>query len=158
MSIVIERDTGEFVSSSTLKRLWGYVSLKPIPRVATLDVLCRFIGYPSFAAWREALKHSPDFESGFFSTTYLLSDDLQSGEKLLIGWDPNRLVTLEYLGENRFRVLQSVNSKLRDGDEFMTSQFLLGYPLFIDHLDRADGPTPSFVAGKISGLNRLEKL
>ena len=36
--------------------------------------------------------------------------------------------------------------------------FLLGYPLFIDHIDRVGGPTPSYVAGKNDGLNRLEKL
>lgn len=158
LSIVIERDTGDFVSSSTLKRIWGYVSLQPVPRVATLDVLCRFLGYPSFGAWREAQIHSPEFESDFFTTKYILSEELPVGSRLIIGWQPNRLVTLEYLGENRFRVLESANSKLREGDEFVVSQFLLGYPLFIDHIDRADGPTPSFVAGKVSGLNRLEKL
>ena len=33
LSVTIEREIGEFVSSSTLKRLWGYVSLHPAPRV-----------------------------------------------------------------------------------------------------------------------------
>ena len=45
LSVVIEREINEYISSATLKRLWGYVSLKPAPRVATLDVLCRFIGH-----------------------------------------------------------------------------------------------------------------
>ena len=31
--------TGELLSASTLKRLWGYVSLKPIPRLSTLDAV-----------------------------------------------------------------------------------------------------------------------
>ncbi len=50
LSVVIEREINEYISSATLKRLWGYVSLKPVPRVATLDVLCRFIGQPSSKA------------------------------------------------------------------------------------------------------------
>ena len=41
LSVVIEHEIGEYLSSSTLKRLWGYVSLRPTPRISTLDVLCR---------------------------------------------------------------------------------------------------------------------
>ena len=158
LSVVIERDINEYISSATLKRLWGYVSLKPAPRVATLDILCRFIGHPSFNAWREELKHSPAFESGFFSTPCITTEELGVGDRLLIGWAPNRLVTLRYEGDDCFSVLESENAKLRPGDRFRTTQFLLGYPLFIDHIDRADGPTPSYVAGKTGGLNRLEKV
>lgn len=158
LSVVIERDTNEYLSASTLKRMWGYVSLKPVPRVATLDVLCRFIGHSSFASFREALKQSPVIDSGFFTTKVIASADLAPGEIVLIGWEPNRLVTLEYLGDNRFRVLKSENAKLLEGDEFVAIQFLLDYPLFIDHIDRSDGATPAFVAGKNSGLNRVEKL
>ena len=44
LSVVIEHQVGEMLSSSTLKRLWGYVSLSPTPRVATLDILSRFVG------------------------------------------------------------------------------------------------------------------
>ena len=158
LSVVIEREIKEYISSATLKRLWGYVSLRPAPRVATLDVLCRFIGFPSFNAWREELKHSPAFESGFFSTACITSEELRLGEMILIGWEPNRLVTLLYEGNDIFTVLKSENAKLKADDRFRAAQFLLGYPLFIDHVDRADGPTPSYVAGKTNGLNRLEKL
>ena len=158
LSVVIERDINEYISSATLKRLWGYVSLRPAPRVATLDVLCRFIGFPSFNAWREELKHSPAFESGFFSTACITSEELRAGEMILIGWEPNRLVTLLYEGNDTFTVLKSENAKLKADDRFRATQFLLGYPLFIDHIDRADGPTPSYVAGKNNGLNRIERL
>ena len=44
LSIIIENKIGELISSSTLKRLYGYVSMKPVPRKSTLDVLSRFIG------------------------------------------------------------------------------------------------------------------
>lgn len=158
LSVVIERDINEYISSATLKRLWGYVSLKPAPRVATMDLLCRFIGYPSFTAYREALKASPAFESGFFSAPCITSGELKAGEKILIGWAPNRLVTLLYEGDDTYAVLKSENAKLQADDRFRATQFLLGYPLFIDHIDRADGPTPSYVAGKTGGLNRLEKI
>ena len=157
LSVVIEHEIGEYISSSTLKRLWGYVSLKPTPRISTLDLLCRYIGRQSFAAFREELKRSGAVESGFFTTPYLSVADLQAGERVLIGWAPNRLVTLEFEGGDTFRVLASENAKLQEGDRFQAAQFLLGYPLYIDRIQRADGTTPSYVAGKNGGLNRVEK-
>ncbi|MDD5820332.1 MAG: hypothetical protein PUC96_07590, partial [Bacteroidales bacterium] len=68
LSIIIENKTGELLSSSTLKRLYGYVSMKPVPRKSTLDVLSRFIGYRSFEDFRSELKTNPKFSSNFFST------------------------------------------------------------------------------------------
>ena len=35
---------GERVSTSTLKRIWGYVSTTSMPRIGTLDVLAQFVG------------------------------------------------------------------------------------------------------------------
>mgnify|MGYP003318672969 CR=1 FL=1 len=51
LSVVIEHTIGELISSSTLKRLWGYVSLNPTPRIATLDVLSRFVGHKDFRSF-----------------------------------------------------------------------------------------------------------
>ena len=157
LSVVIEHEIGEYLSSSTLKRLWGYVSLRPTPRISTLDVLCRYIGHQSFAAYREALKYSGAVVSAFFSAPCISSSELEAGEKLTIGWAPNRLVTLRYEGDDTYGVMTVENAKLQVGDRFRATQFLLGYPLYIDHIQRSDGTTPSYVAGKNGGLNRVEK-
>lgn len=156
LSVTIEREIGEFISASTLKRLWGYVSLQPSPRIATLDVLSRYIGAGSFAGFCKGLKDDPTIESGFFTTRFVVSDDLAEGDTVTIGWAPNRLVRLQYLGNSSYRVVRSENAKLRDGDEFNASQFMLGYPLFVDRILRAGEYTPSYVAGKTAGLNYLE--
>ncbi len=156
LSLTMERETGGFVSASTLKRLWGYVSLKPAPRVATLDVLSRYVGYSSFTKLCQALKDDPAVESAFFTTRFVVSEELKEGDIVTIGWEPNRLVKLEYQGNNLYKVLSSANSKLCVGDEFSASQFMLGYPLFVDRIKRGDVYTSSYVAGKVEGLNRLE--
>ena len=44
LSVVIEHEINEMISASTLKRLWGYVSSNPSPRVSTLDILSRYVG------------------------------------------------------------------------------------------------------------------
>ena len=156
LSVTIERETGDYVSASTLKRLWGYVTLQPSPRIATLDVLARFTGAASFADFRKQLKTDPSFESSFFTTRFVLADELVEGDLVSLGWAPNRLVKLKYLGAYKFLVISSENSKLMVGDEFSSSQFLQGYPLFVDRIYRAGNYTPSYVAGKLEGLNLLD--
>ncbi len=120
-------------------------------------MLCRYIGYQSFAVYREALKKSGTVESGFFSTPCVSSADLKVGDTVTVGWPPNRLVTLRYEGDDTYAVIKIENSKLQVGDRFRATQFLLGYPLYIDRIQRPDGSTPSYVAGKNGGLNRVEK-
>ena len=77
LSLDIERETGDHLSASTLKRLWGYVSLHPVPRVATLDVLSRYIGFKSFQEFCQSLKNDGNEVSGFFGTSCISVKDLR---------------------------------------------------------------------------------
>ena len=129
LSVVIEHDTGALLSASTLKRLWGYVSLKPIPRLSTLDVLCRYIGKRDFKAFCNSLKDESFYDSGFFSAEYVDVRDLKTGAAVTIGWPPNR---------------------------FQRSHLILGYPLYISSILRDGKQTPSFVAARSDGLNLLK--
>ena len=156
LSVVIEHDTGELLSASTLKRLWGYVSLKPIPRLSTLDVLCRYIGKRDFKAFCDSLKDESFYDSGFFSAEYVDVRDLKTSASVTIGWNPNRLVCLKYLGKSEFEVVASENSKLLPGDRFQLSHLILGYPLYISSILRDGIETPSFVAARSDGLNLLK--
>ena len=131
LSVVIEHTIGELISSSTLKRLWGYVSLNPTPRIATLDVLARFIGYKDFKGFCEGLKESQAFTSTFFSSKCQTVAELSEGAKVTLGWAPNRLVILNYLGSFEFEVIRSENSQLKPGDRFELSEIIIGYPLYI---------------------------
>ena len=158
LSVVIEHDINERLSSSTLKRLWGYVSNNSSPSLTTLNILSRFVGKRDFRAFCEDLKHQELFESSFFSATFVSAADLRPGNELVIGWHPDRLVRLEYLGECRFRVVHNLNSSLREGDEFDCSAFFLGYPLYIPRILRDGEFTPSYIAGSANGLTSLDLL
>ena len=63
LSAKIEEQTGQIVSTSTLKRLYGYMSLKPKPRMATLDILSKFVGRSGFRDLCLELQESSDFLS-----------------------------------------------------------------------------------------------
>lgn len=156
LSVVIEHQIGELISSSTLKRLWGYVSLNPTPRVATLDVLSRFIGHRDFKAFCDYLKDSQVYASNFFTSKCQTVAELKPDTVVHIGWAPNRLVKMLYLGNYQFEVISSENSQLMVGDRFELSEIIVGYPLFISRILRNGAYTPSYVAGQIDGINLLK--
>ena len=156
LSFVIEHQTGEQISSSTLKRLWGYVSLNPTPRIATLDILSKFVGHKNFKAFCEGLKDSEAFVSTFFTAKYQTVAELVPGVQVTIGWSPNRIIRLSYLGDFQFEVIASENSQLQVGDRFELSEIIVGYPLYISRILRNGEYTPSYVAGRQGGINLMK--
>ena len=155
LSVVIEHEIHERISATTLKRLWGYVSYNSSPTIATLDVLARYVGEPDFLHFCASIRKSDSSESGFFSSVRIAASDLETGTMLRIGWNPNRIVIIEYLGECRFRVCKNYNSSLREGDEFEASAFMQGFPLYIPRLLR-NGEFISYIAGSVNGLTTVE--
>ena len=156
LSVIIEKTTGELLSSSTLKRLYGYVSLNTVPRKTTLDILSRFIGNRDYETFRISLSNDPQFSSRFFSAKTVTTSELKAGDRLRIGWPANRIVTLNYLGDDLFEVETSVNASLVKGDRFRQVSFMKGYPLYLSRILRNGDYTPAYVAGMNSGLNLLE--
>lgn len=156
LSADIERVNGERISPSTLKRLWGYVQSNPIPRGATLDILCRYVGNRNFKEFCINLKRNSNSESGHFTSKYISTSELEAGQKLLVGWNPDRIIQLSYLGDFRFRVLSSENAQLQEGDEFDATSFSLGFPLYIPSIIRKDEKLPSYIAGSLNGLTTLK--
>ena len=47
----IERETGEHVGITTVKRLWGYIGNDSRMREGTLSVFARFVGYADWSAF-----------------------------------------------------------------------------------------------------------
>ena len=144
------------LSASTLKRLWGYVSDSHKPRVGTLDVLARYLGHADYRAFVRWLKTSTRFNSSFIHADQLVSNALVVGDEVEIGWNPNRLIRLRYLGESLYEVVAADNSKLCVGDRFLTGCFLKGQPLFLPYLIRRGERTEPFVAGRNGGLSILK--
>ena len=156
LSVIIEKATGDLLSSSTLKRLYGYVSLNTVPRKTTLDILSRFIGNRDYETFRISLSNDPQFSSRFFSAKTVTTSELKARARLRIGWPANRIVTLHYLGDDLFEVETSVNASLVKGDRFRQVSFMKGYPLYLSRILRNGDYTPAYVAGMNSGLNLLE--
>lgn len=157
LSAGIEFTLREHMSESTLERLWGYSTRRyDTVSVRTLNVLCRFIGIHSWEQFCESLS-SEGHESELFTGSTINAADLAVGTRIRIGWLPDRMCTVRYLGDNRFIAEETLNSTMQSGDTFSCLQFQKGRELHLDDFRKAD-PSERFryVVGINSGLTTLE--
>ena len=146
---------GQEISTSTVKRLWGYVNDQHKPRLQTLDILCQYIGFPHFKDFCDHLKEKEEYNSSFFTTKQIHVPDLHAGDRVEIGWSPNRYLQLHYHGNHQFEVIEARNSKLQVGDQFECMDFYLEQPLILSHVWRNNQKTESFIAGRHGGLSLI---
>ena len=156
----VEAAIREHLSESTLERLWGYSTRgADAVSVRTLDVLSRYVGASSWKDFCDGLKASSPVESEEFAGESVISTRLEPGSRLQLGWLPDRLVTVTYIGHNRFVVEESLNSSLQPGDSFECLQIQVGHPLYLDRFRRAGSTAESrYVAGERHGLTSVKAL
>ncbi len=149
--------TGELLSLSTLKRLWGYVGGFSVPRYSTLDILSRYVGCKDFKEFKDSLDTEDFIDSRFFGGTLVRSEDLEPGKELILCWNPDRRVKIEYMGDDLFRVVDSGGSKLENGDRFTAKAFIQGQPLYLTEIIRGtgDASVKAYVAGLRGGLTSI---
>lgn len=144
----IFKEVKELVSVTTLQRVWGYSS-RTVENLSlyTINILSTYVGARDWADFCEILHAGALSESNMFDIEGISTADLHPGDRLVIGWQPDRLCTVRYLGDNRFITEESVNAKLRKGDTFSCLHFALDKPLYLENLHSADG----YVTGKRYG-------
>lgn len=145
------------INAKTLKRLFGYdkTDEESFIRLYTLDVLSRYLGYGNWNAYLEHLRLLEGSGSGDFKGEEINAEDLSIGDTLRIAWQPNRKSTLKYLGNQKFEVTETENSKWQVGDTFLCKHFIMGKPLYVDNLTGKDGVLKSamYVVGEKGGIN-----
>lgn len=154
LSFDIEKQTGQRIGVNTLKRLLGYIDGVKEPRLFTLDTIARYIGYSNWDEMLESFDQS-DNSSSFTSIEEINIHSLSMGNKIKFTYSPNRIVVIEYIETNKFRVVDSLNSKLQFEDIIEVNHFVLNYPLIISNVIREDISMGKFTAGKISGITSL---
>lgn len=155
---VIEMEQRQHISESTLERVWGY-STRGYDTISlhTLDVLSQYAAGCCWEDFCQKLHTESGCESELFDVEHISSSDLAIGDRLLIGWLPDRLCQVRYLGDNRFIAEECYNSKMQAGDTFSCLQFSLGRPLVLDDLYRDNSRLGSpYVVGQKNGLTTLK--
>lgn len=154
--------TGETISTTTLRRFWGYQEQRDDRTVAphTLNQLSRMLGH---ADWNGFCEHasagspqSEERQSGFVSkNNFLDSESLNFGDRIAVTWLPDRRIVIEYQGVEVFRVISAEHTQLLKGDVFSCAHFVQGQPLLCRSLIRVGFATSNYVCGKRSGIKFL---
>lgn len=156
--------TSEYISETTLKRLWGYLNENVSTRKTSLSIIVRALG---FADWNDFLERNDHQQSEknissnpTFGDSINVVKDLQKGERVMLYWYPGRECLVEYTGDSNFKVIESVKTRLLPGDTFSTHLILEGHPLYLYNLRKEGrkGEPMSYICGKIHGGIFFKKL
>ena len=147
-------ETGSLLSPTTLKRLWGYLREKEIqtPRLSTLNILSKYIGYVDYTTFCKYQDHKGVCESDFITNNCLQTKSLYKGDKIKLLWQPDRCVTIQYIGLYMFKVLESRNSKLSVNDIFICERIIENQPLLLSNLIHENGDPVNYICGKKGGV------
>jgi hypothetical protein len=146
--------TKQKISVSTLKRLLGFVSGVQEPRLYTLDVLAKYLGYNNWDFYLEEIKSISNSE--FFNIEKLEVESLKVDTKIQVSYEPNRILSLNYIGNFKFKIESSENSKLQVGDIVKITNFVKNFPLLISEVKRNDNDLGQYRAGKSGGLSEIK--
>lgn len=135
LAMAIKEATGQTLGTTTLKRMMGFVSGPASPRPSSLDIIAQYLGYPDYDLLAKDIGQDADI-SDFREVESLDSADLEPGEQIQLTYQPNRLLVLTYIGDNKYVVNESRGSKLLKGDKLMIAGFYVGFTLLISDVER----------------------
>jgi hypothetical protein len=147
--------THAYISPSTLKRLWGYIKYKYVPRETTLDILARYAGYMSYNDFCYNNKAILESASKFLNGRQIDSSEIKDGSVVSVLWQPDRYAEFQKEEEMKFRVIVSKNGKLKEGDECIITTFIDSHPLYVNNVIREGVNLKTYVAGKQGGVKIL---
>lgn len=147
--------TNEHIGVNTIKRLLGFIDDDRNPRISTLNIIAKYLGYFDW----EMLSKANVFNSTFDEIEGELDiTNLRIGQRLELSYLPNRIVKIEYKGNYIFEVVNSINSKLQIGDTFDMRYLILNYPLVASNVTRNGKILGQLKAGQISGITSIKIL
>lgn len=142
----------QFVSTTTLKRVWGYVAEDVQPRIGTLDILARLLCYRDWESYCAGSRSEELPSAPAMGKQLSVGAGLSVGDRIRLTWQPGRVCDVEYMGNSKFRVVASQNTRLRAGNTFRCSLIIEGEPLYIDRLQQENLPPIAYVCGKRQGV------
>lgn len=155
LSTQIKTVINEDLSSSTLKRFFGYITKTGTPNNTTLSILSRYLGHKGWKDFCQSMS-----ESDFIADDSIITSDLSKADIVHFEWSPDRVYEAKYLGNGRFEVIVAQNGTLGVGDKFSASGFTLNHPLYMNKIERVSNGGSSaqsnYVAGYRSGLTNIE--
>ena len=145
--------TGEKVSLNTIKRLTGILSYDSSPREITMNIIAAYLGFPDWTTLELYLNNKiSEFntESGFIDLSML-----PVGQEVQIEWLPDRKIRIRHDEGNKYRVVESLNSKLETGDILKLSQIAVGFPFIVGDVQRNNQSLGNYTAAPTDGITKF---
>ena len=159
---VIFRRTGEYISTTTLKRIWGYLNEPLQTRPTTLSLLARTVGYKDWedfvmrsgkASTEKKIPSSPKFGKAIN-----VNSDMKEGDRVMLYWHPGRECLVRYEGKMQFVVEESKKTRLKPGDTFYCHLIIAGHPLYLSNLKHGNAEPVAYICGRIHGGIQFERI
>ena len=155
----IQKTTGDYLSLSSIKRLWGYVKYNGEFSQTTLNILARFNGMKDWESFKNRIERevavTNDEDSGFHPDTMVDTGKYKPGDRFELGWNDGKGCEMECVDHMRFRVMKSRNIKLKEGDLVTLHTLCIGHPIYISDIKRDDLHFASYIGAKKSGLQSI---
>ena len=160
LTSLIEEKCKEHVSITTLERLWGY-STRNANNMSEriLDIIAKFVDAKDWHHFCHTPRNNKESEL-FRNDGVINCSKLEKGTRLRLGWMPDRICEIEYLGNNRFVATRTENTSIKQGDSFSCLLIQKGRELYMDYFthsgERVNDSNARYVVGQINGLSIVE--
>ena len=160
LTSLIEEKCKEHVSITTLERLWGY-STRSANNMSEriLDIIAKFVDAKDWHHFCHTPRNNKESEL-FRNDGVINCSKLEKGTRLRLGWMPDRICEIEYLGNNRFIATRTENTSIKQGDSFSCLLIQKGRELYMDYFthsgERVNDSNARYVVGQINGLSIVE--
>lgn len=150
----ITATTHEYISPTTLKRLWGYVKEPVNPRPSILNLLARYLNYANANEMFIANGLDQSALSGQLDTPVIYSGSLPEGALVSISWYPDREIKVRHLHDSEFEIVEVSNSRVKAGATFTCPTLVDGRPLLLNnYLEAGDeGERLTYECGRSGGV------
>lgn len=157
----IRKTTGNTLSLSSIKRLWGYVKYNGDFSLTTLNILARFNGMRDWESFKKSIDKdvsvTNDEESGFQSDSMIDTGKYKPGDRIELSWNDGKGCEMECIGHLRFRIVKSTNIKMKEGDLVTVHTLCIGHPVYISDILRDDIRFAAYVGAKKEGLQSIKE-
>lgn len=149
-----------YVAETSVQRWFGLTSDHDRKqRASTLAIIARYCGYDS---WQLLLADVGDADvdiSRYSEIEQLYSSSLTPGIQVKVTWNPGRMLSMTYLGDNQYIVNEVVGSRnLQIGDKLTIVHMAIGFPMLVSEVLRDDCAPKPYQAGLIGGLTSIVRI
>lgn len=148
-----ESTSSKSVSRHSIARIFGITEHAPGSYPGTMDMIARYLDFENAGQMYRELGEE---QAMFSAVDFIDSNTLNKGARIHLSYEPGRDLLLTYLGDGRYIVNESLNSKLVKGDELYMMHLARGFELRVDRVIRNGVDIGSYDSARCGGLTSLE--